>query len=209
MGFSLGILDWSICLSVLAFSILLGLFLSIRKKASVDSSHFFLADRRLTWPIVGASLFATNIGAEHLVGLSGDAYRYGLSAGAVELTTCITVGFAAAFLYPFYIRNRVFTTPEFLETRYHPAARAFFSGLMLLISITTKMAFHLYAGALVLRSLVGWQVMTVVWVMGAIAACVTIVGGFTAIAYTDSFQTGIIIFGCSLMTLVGLHKVGG
>ena len=209
MSFSLHWIDWCVCLTVLSASVLTGLYLAIRKKSSVDSSHFFLADRSLTWPLVGASLFATNIGAEHLVGLSGDSYRYGLGAGTVELTTCITVGFAAAFLYPFYIRNRVFTTPEFLETRYHPAARALFSALMLVISITTKMAFHLYAGALVLRSLVGWQVMTVVWVMGAIAACVTIIGGFTAIAYTDSFQTGIIIFGCSLMTLIGLHKVGG
>lgn len=209
MGFSLGTLDWCICLSVLAFSILLGLYLSVRKKASVDSSHFFLADRRLTWPLVGASLFATNIGAEHLVGLSGDAYRYGLSAGAVELTTCITVGFAAAFLYPFYIRNRVFTTPEFLEKRYHPAARALFSGLMLVISITTKMAFHLYAGALVLRGLTGWNVMSVVWIMGAVAAAVTIIGGFTAIAYTDSIQTGIIVLGCGIMALTGLHEVGG
>jgi SSS family solute:Na+ symporter len=209
MGFSLGTLDWWICLSVLAFSILLGLFLSLRKKASVDSSHFFLADRRLTWPIVGASLFATNIGAEHLVGLSGDAYRYGLSAGAVELTTCITVGFAAAFLYPFYIRNRVFTTPEFLEKRYHPAARVLFSGLMLVISITTKMAFHLYAGALVLRGLTHWDVMTVVWIMGALAAAVTIIGGFTAIAYTDSIQTGIIVLGCGMMALTGLHHAGG
>jgi solute:Na+ symporter, SSS family len=100
------------------------------------------------------------------VGLSGDAYRYGLSAGTVELTTCWCLGSAAVFLFPFYIRNRVFTTPEFLETRYHPAARVLFSGLMLAISITTKMAFHLYAGALVLRGLVGWDVMTVVWVMG-------------------------------------------
>src|SRR5215469_5478419 len=209
MGFSLGILDWFICLAVLGFSIALGLYLSIRKKAAVDSSHFFLADRSLTWPLVGASLFATNIGAEHLVGLSGDAYRYGLSAGTVELIACLCVGFAAAFLYPFYIRNRVFTTPEFLETRYHPAARAFFSGLMLLISITTKMAFHLYAGALVLRGLVGWDVMTVVWIMGAAAACVSIIGGFTAVAYTDSIQTGIIILGCALMLLTGLHRVGG
>ena len=209
MGFSLGTLDWWICLSVLAFSILLGLFLSLRKKASVDSSHFFLADRRLTWPLVGASLFATNIGAEHLVGLSGDAYRYGLSAGAVELTTCITVGFAAAFLYPFYIRNQVFTTPEFLEKRYHPAARVLFSGLMLVISITTKMAFHLYAGALVLQGLTHWDVMTVVWIMGAVAAAVTIIGGFTAIAYTDSIQTGIIVLGCGIMALTGLHHVGG
>src|SRR5258708_25523190 len=98
MSFSLGLVDWVICLIVLSFSILLGLYLAVRKKASVDSSHFFLADRSLSWPLVGASLFATNIGAEHLVGLSGDSYRYGLSAGTVELTTCITVGFAAAFL---------------------------------------------------------------------------------------------------------------
>lgn len=209
MSFALNWIDWCVCLTVLGASVFTGLYLAIRKRSSVDSAHFFLADRRLTWPIVGASLFATNIGAEHLVGLSGDSYRYGLAAGCVELTTCITVGFAAAFLYPFYIRNRVFTTPEFLETRYHPAARALFSGLMLLISITTKMAFHLYAGALVLRSLVGWDVMTVVWIMGAVAAIVTIIGGFTAIAYTDSFQTGIIIFGCSMMALIGLHKVGG
>ncbi len=167
MSFSLQLIDWCVCLVVLGSSIFLGLYLAIRKKSSVDSAHFFLADRSLSWPLVGASLFATNIGAEHLVGLSGDSYRYGLSAGTVELTTCICVGFAAAFLYPFYIRNRVFTTPEFLETRYHPAARILFSALMLVISITTKMAFHLYAGALVLRGLLGWDVMTVVWVMGA------------------------------------------
>jgi SSS family solute:Na+ symporter len=80
---------------------------------------------------------------------------------------------------------------------------------MLLISITTKMAFHLYAGALVLRGLTGWDVMTVVWVMGTIAAFVTIVGGFTAVAYTDSIQAAIIIGGCAIMMFTGLHRVGG
>ena len=143
MAFSLGSVDWWICVLVLGSTLFLGLFLAIRRKASANSSRFFLADRRLSWPLVGASLFATNIGAEHLVGLSGDAYRYGLSAGTVELTTCWTLGFAAFFLFPFYIRNRVFTTPEFLETRFHPITRVLFSGLMLVISITTKMAFHL------------------------------------------------------------------
>src|SRR5580704_11200707 len=209
MSFSISLIDWTICLIVLSSSILLGLYLAIRKKSSADSASFFLADRSLPWPLVGASLFATNIGAEHLVGLSGDAYRYGLSAGTVELTTCWCLGFGAALLFPFYIRNRVFTTPEFLETRYHPLARVLFSGLMLAISITTKMAFHLYAGALVLRGLVGWEVMTVVWAMGAVAACITIIGGFTAVAYTDSIQTGIIILGCTVMLFTGLHRVGG
>jgi SSS family solute:Na+ symporter len=209
MSFSLGLVDWAICLVVLSSSILLGLYLAVGKKSSADSSRFFLADRSLSWPLVGASLFATNIGAEHLVGLSGDAYRYGLSAGTVELTTFWCLGFAAMFLFPVYIRNRVFTTPEFLETRYHPAARVLFSGLMLAISITTKMAFHLYAGALVLHGLIGWNVMNVVWLMGIVAACVTIVGGFTAVAYTDSIQTGIIILGCTVMVFTGLHRVGG
>src|ERR1700687_455944 len=209
MSFSLGLVDWCVCFAVLSSSIILGLYLAVRKKSSANSARFFLADRSLPWPLVGASLFATNIGAEHLVGLSGDAYRYGLSAGTVELTTCWCLGFGAAFLFPFYIRNRVFTTPEFLETRYHPLARVLFSGLMLAISITTKMAFHLYAGALVLRGITGWNVMTVVWLIGVVAACVTIVGGFTAIAYTDSIQTGIIVLGCSLMALIGLHHVGG
>src|SRR5215469_4532528 len=209
MAFSLGLVDWWICVLLLGTTLFVGLFLAIRRKASANSSRFFLADRRLSWPLVGASLFATNIGAEHLVGLSGDSYRYGLSAGTVELTTCWTLGFAAFFLFPFYIRNRVFTTPEFLEKRYHPAARVLFSGLMLVISITTKMAFHLYAGALVLQGLTHWDVMTVVWIMGAVAAAVTIIGGFTAIAYTDSIQTGIIVLGCAIMALTALHHVGG
>src|SRR4029077_4576585 len=105
--------------------------------------------------------------------------------------------------------NRVFTTPEFLETRYHPLARVLFSGLMLAISVTTKMAFHLYAGALVLRGLVGWDVMTVVWVMGGVAACVRTMCGFTALAYTDSIQPGSIILGCTVNLLTGLHLLAG
>jgi SSS family solute:Na+ symporter len=209
MTFSLGWVDWCICGLVLGATLFVGLYLAIRRDSAANSSGFFLADRSLSWPLIGASLFATNIGAEHLVGLSGDAYRYGLSAGTVELTTCWTLGFAALFLFPCYIRHRVFTTPEFLETRFHPMARVLFSGLMLIISITTKMAFHLYAGALVLRGLVGWDVMTVVWVMGTVAALITIMGGFSAVAYTDGIQVGIIIAGSLAMLVTGLHRVGG
>ena len=96
MSFSLHWIDWCVCLVVLGFSVFLGLYLAVRRRSSLDSAHFFLADRSLSWPLVGASLFATNIGAEHLVGLSGDSYRYGLAAGTVELTTCICVVVADA-----------------------------------------------------------------------------------------------------------------
>jgi solute:Na+ symporter, SSS family len=180
-----------------------------RRSAGKNSSNFFLGGRKIKWPVIGASLFATNIGAEHLVGLSGDSYRYGLSAGSVELTTAITLGFACAILFPYYIKNKIFTIPEFLEIRYNRNARLFFSGLMLVISIMTKLAFTLFAGALVMNSLLGWSVMTTVFYTGMIVAVFTIIGGFTAVAYTDTIQTVIMIVGCSIMLFIGLDKVGG
>lgn len=209
LSLSLTAIDWTVCSVVLFGSILVGLYLALRARKEETSDSFFLAGRTLLWPVVGASLYATNISAEHLVGLSGDAYRYGLKAGTVELTTAICLGFACAVLFPYYLKNKVFTIPEFLEIRYNASARMFFSGLMLVICIMTKMAFALYAGALVIESLMGWPVMDVVWVLAGIAAVVTIVGGFAAVAYTDTIQAAIIIVGSGAMTLVGLTRVGG
>jgi len=209
MRISLSGLDWVVGIVILVGSLFLGLYFAYRAKAGKSSSNFFLGGRRITWPIVGASLFATNIGAEHLVGLSGDAYRYGLCAGTVELTTAITLGFACAVLFPYYIKNKIYTIPEFLEIRYNRTARVFFSGLMLLICIMTKMAFTLFAGALVLNSILGWDVMTTVFLIGIITAVFTIIGGFTAVAYTDSIQALIMIIGCSIMLFLGLQKIGG
>ena len=209
MSISLNLLDWAIGIFVLVGSLGVGLYMAHRRSAGKNSSNFFLGGRKITWPVIGASLFATNIGAEHLVGLSGDSYRYGLSAGSVELTTAITLGFACAILFPYYIKNKIFTIPEFLEIRYNRNARLFFSWLMLVISIMTKLAFTLFAGALVMNSLLGWSVMTTVFFTGIIVAVFTIIGGFTAIAYTDTIQTVIMIVGCSIMLFIGLDKVGG
>jgi solute:Na+ symporter, SSS family len=206
---SLSALDVVVCVVVLGGSMVVGLYLAVRARSTEGSAGFFLADRSLIWPVVGASLYATNIGAEHLVGLSGDAYRYGLKAGTVELTTAMCLGLACWLLFPAYIRNRIFTIAEFLERRYDVRARLFFSGLMLLICIMTKMAFTLFAGALVVRSLFGWDIMTVVLVLSLAAAVVTILGGFAAVAFTDTIQTGIMIVGCTLMLFFGLHQVGG
>ena len=93
-------LDWIVCILALAFNIGLGLYLGLLVKKKADSSSFFLAGRTLAWPIVGASLFSTNIGAEHMVGLSGDSYRYGIRAGTVELITVVALGITAAVLLP-------------------------------------------------------------------------------------------------------------
>ena len=209
MNISLSGLDWTVGLVVLFGSLATGLYMAYRAKAGQNSSNFFLGGRKIMWPVIGASLFATNIGAEHLVGLSGDAYRYGLSAGSVELTTGITLGFACAILFPYYLKNKIFTIPEFLEIRYNEKARTFFSGLMLVISVMTKLAFTLFAGALVLNGLMGWNIMTTIIFTGFIVAMFTIIGGFTAVAYTDTIQATIMIVGTSIMLFIGLDKVGG
>ena len=209
MNLSLSLLDWVVCFIVIVGSLGFGLLMAYKKNAGGSSANFFLGGRSIKWPLVGASLFATNIGAEHLIGLSGDAYRYGLSAGSVELTTAITLGFACSLLFPYYMKNKVFTIPEFLEIRYNRHARTLFSGLMLIISVMTKLAFTLFAGALVFNSVLGWDIMTTVFCIGMIVAVFTIIGGFTAVAYTDTLQVIIMIVGASLMLYFGLEKVGG
>ncbi|MBI4601834.1 MAG: sodium/solute symporter, partial [Planctomycetes bacterium] len=103
----------------------------------------------------------------------------------------------------------VYTIPEFLEIRYGPPARLVFSGLMVVICIMTKTAFSLFAGALVLKSLLGWDVMWTVTALGLLTAFFTMAGGFTAVAYTDSLQTAIMLVGCGAMLAFGLGEVGG
>jgi SSS family solute:Na+ symporter len=197
------------CLGALAFNVSLGLYFALRARHKADSSSFFLADRRLSWPIVGLSLFATNIGAEHMVGLSGDSYRYGLCAGTVELATAISLGFTAAILLPYYLKNKVFTIAEFLEIRFRSEARLCFSGVMLFMCIVTKMAFCMYAGALVLQAVTGWGVMQSVLIMGVTTALITMIGGFGVVAYTDAIHAPIMLIGSGMVFLIGLHKVGG
>ncbi len=209
MELSLSTADWVIGVGALVANVALGLWLALRARQSGSSDEFFLAGRRLTWPIVGASLLATNIGAEHMVGLCGDAYRYGFCAGANELTAAISLGIAAAVLIPYYLKNRVFTIPEFLELRYRKAARLFFSAMMMVICIVTKMAFCLFAGALVLQDMLGWEVMPTVAVLAAATAIITIIGGFAAVAYTDAIHAPIMIVGSAAVLFIGLHQVGG
>ena len=122
------------------------------------------------------------------MGLSAMPIDMAYARAPSSCTTAICLGFACSIMFPYYIRTKVFTIPEFLEMRYNRTARTFFSGLMLAICIMTKMAFHLYAGALVLNGLLGWRVMPVVALTGLIIAIITIKGGFTAVAYTDSIR---------------------
>jgi SSS family solute:Na+ symporter len=209
MSLSLSFPDWTVFALVLGLSLLYGLWMAYKKKATQNSSNFFLGGRSITWPIVGASLFATNIGAEHLVGLAGDSYRYGLAAGSVEIMTIIPLGIACALLYPYYMKNKIFTIPEFLELRFTKEARTVFSAYMLVISVMTKLAFTIFAGALVMNSLLGWDIMPTVIMIAIVVAVFTMIGGYTAVAYTGTIQVVIMIIAGIIMVSVGLVKVGG
>ncbi len=205
---SLTAADWMIGSAALGFTLVLGLYLAFRSHSGRDSAGFFLAGRSMRWPVIGASLFATNIGAEHLVGLSGDCYRYGLKAGAIEVSA-LCLGIGAAYIFPYYLSNQIYTIPQFLELRYGEKSRLFFAAFSIFIAIVHKLALALFAGALVLRSVLGLDVMTTVVVMGAVAAIITICGGFAAVTYTDALQSVIMILGCTVMLFIGLDQVGG
>ena len=199
--------DWIVCLAALAFNVGLGLYLGLRSKG--DSSGFFLAGRTLTWPIVGHRLFDQYRLRTYGRACSGDSCRYGLCAGTVELITVVALGITAAVLLPHYIKNKVFTIPEFLELRYRSEARMCFSGLMVFICIVTKMAFTLYAGALVMQAVTGMGIMQSVCSWEQPPRVVTIVGGFGVVAYTDAIHSPILILGSGIILFTGLHKVGG
>src|ERR1017187_3105081 len=161
-------------------------FLSRRPKSSED---YFLAGRSLSWPFIGASLFAANISAEHFVGLAGSGYSGGLAVGGYEWSAVFCLVPLITLFLPFYIRNKIFTVPEFLEQRYGTGIRLFFSGFMVILSVLTKISISLWASSLVFASLLGWNPIAVIWVVGLGTALYTMKGGLRIVVYTDRKST--------------------
>lgn len=203
---TLSSLDWTI-IGLYALVILsAGLFLA-RKAQS--SEGYFLAGRSLRWPFIGASLFAANISAEHFVGLAGSGYASGMAVGGYEWSAVFCLVPLVTIFLPFYIRNRIFTVPEFLEKRFSPGVRLFFSAFMVVLSVLTKVSISLWASSLVFSELLGWNPIAVIWVVGLVTALYTMKGGLRVVVYTDALQTVILLIAAVILTTVGLHHVGG
>lgn len=210
---ALGTLDWVII--GLYFAVVFGIALWAIKQGQKSPADYFLAGRNLGWFVIGASLFASNIGSEHLVGLAGAGADSGVAMAHYELHAwCLLV--LGWVLVPFYSRSCVFTMPEFLERRYSPAARWFLSLVSLIAYIFTKVSVALFAGGIVFKVLFPTDLFT--WVsnfwLGAILIVVftgiyTIIGGLKAVVYTDAMQTVVLILGSAVVTIIGLHKLGG
>jgi solute:Na+ symporter, SSS family len=206
-------LDWILILAY--FSLILGIAWWVIKQKSETSSEYFLAGRNLGWFVVGASIFASNIGSEHLVGLAGSGATDGVALAHYELHAwCLLVlGWVMA---PFYMRSKVFTMPEFLERRFSPTARWVLSLISLVAYVLTKVAVGIFAGGIVFSVLLpemNFMGLNSFWVGSILVILLTgaytILGGMRAVAYTEAIQTVILIFGSILVTWYGLDALGG
>ena len=198
--------DWLV-MGLYAAGILCAGFLLARKAQT--SEGYFLAGRALRWPFIGASLFAANISAEHFVGLAGSGYAGGMAVGGYEWSAVFCLVPLITLFLPFYIRNKIFTVPEFLERRFSPGVRLFFSSFMVVLSVLTKISISLWASSLVFSDLLGWPPLAVIWVIGLVTALYTMKGGLRVVVYTDALQTTILLAAAVVLTVVGLHHVGG
>jgi SSS family solute:Na+ symporter len=173
------------------------------------SEEYFLAGRQLRWPFIGASLFAANISSEHFVGLAGSGYSDGLAVGGFEWMAVYCLMPLIFLFLPFYIRNKIFTVPEFLERRFSSSVRLIFSGFMILLAVLTKLSISFWASSLVFSEMLGWNRISVIWGVGLITALYTMKGGLRMVVYTDAIQTVILIVAALILTLIGLQHVGG
>lgn len=180
---------------------------AVGKKGS--GADYFLAGRDLAWPFVGMSLFASNISAEHVIGMAGDGYRIGLVAGGYEWMGAWDLIILASLFAPLYLRSKIFTIPEFLERRFGWSMRALLSANLLLVNVLTKNAIDLWAGSLLFAVLLGWNQTWVMIAMSAFTALYTMKGGLRAVVYADMAQGSWLILSSIVLTAVGLAKVGG
>src|SRR5271156_4824212 len=189
---------------VMVFGI--GFYFSRKERTSED---YFLAGRKIGWFAIGASLFVSNISTEHFIGLAGSGATSGLAAGNFEWqASCILLLLGWVFV-PFYLRSNVFTMPEFLERRFNRNCATYLASISIIAYIFTKISVHLYAAAIVLERVVGWNQWTAAIILVIATGIYTIAGGLAAVIYTDLVQTLILLAGAIALTFIGLDKVGG
>jgi solute:Na+ symporter, SSS family len=209
--------DWLVI--AIYFSILLSVAWWVVKRGKDSAADYFLAGRNLGWWIIGASIFASNIGSEHVVGLAGAGATSGVALAHYELHAWCLLVLAWVFV-PFYMRSMVFTMPEFLERRFSPASRYVLSVVSIITFIVSKIAVGIFAGGVVFGTLlpelhitIGHTVIDSFWI-GSVLVIVltglyTALGGMRAVAYNDAVQTLVLILGSASLTFYGLAKLGG
>jgi SSS family solute:Na+ symporter len=210
-------IDWAMI--ALYFAVLAAVASWVVRRGQDTAADYFLAGRNLSWWLVGASIFASNIGSEHVVGLAGSGATDGVAMAHYELHAWCLLVLAWVFV-PFYARSMVFTMPEFLERRFSAQSRYVLSIVSLVIFVVSKMAVGIFAGGVVFGTLmpglaieVGSRAIDSFWIGSVLVILLTglytLLGGMRAVAYNDAVQVVIIILGSGLLTVFGLVELGG
>ena len=199
-------LDWIVLGIYFLILIVVAVWVALQRNKNTED--YFLAGRNVGWFVIGASIFASNIGSEHVVGLAGTGFSSGTPLAHYELHAWIVLLLGWLFL-PFYMRSGAFTMPEFLEKRFDSRSRWFLSVFSLFAYVLTKVSVTIYAGGIVVSELLNLDF----WI-GAIGIVVftgiyTIIGGLKAVVYTETLQTVVLILGSVIITYLGFQEVGG
>ena len=206
-------LDW-IVIGVFCCA-LIGIVLWVVSQKNNNSADYFLGGKDATWIAIGASIFASNIGSEHLIGLAGAGASSGMAMAHWEIQGWMILILGWVFV-PFYTRSMVYTMPEFLEKRYNKESRTILSVISLISYVLTKVAVTVYAGGLVFQQVFGikelWGI-DFFWIAAiglvVITALYTIFGGMKSVLYTSVLQTPILLLGSLIILVLGLKELGG
>jgi solute:Na+ symporter, SSS family len=203
---SLATIDVAIIAFYFVVVFAIGFYFSRKERTLED---YFLASRNVGWFAIGASLFVSNISTEHFIGLAGSGATSGLAVGHFEWLACIIVLVLGWVFVPFYLRSNVLTMPEFLERRFNRSCAVYLAGVSILAYIFTKISVHLYAAAVVLEHVAGWNPLTAATILVVVTGIYTIAGGLAAVIYTELVQTLVLLTGAVVLTFIGLNEVGG
>jgi SSS family solute:Na+ symporter len=178
-----------------------------KKKATTDTKDFFLAEGSLTWWAIGASLIASNISAEQFIGMSGEGFFAGIAVSAYEWIAAFSLMIVAVWFMPVYLKNKIFTMPQFLKTRYNESVALIMAVFWLFLYVFVNLTSILYLGAVAINGLLGGQYLHLIMIMLMLFALVITLGGMKVIGYTDVIQVAVLIIGGLATTYMALSMV--
>ncbi|MBV97720.1 Sodium/myo-inositol cotransporter, partial [Eschrichtius robustus] len=185
-------------------------FFAMWKSNRSTVSGYFLAGRSMTWVAIGASLFVSNIGSEHFIGLAGSGAASGFAVGAWEFNALLLLQLLGWVFIPIYIRSGVYTMPEYLSKRFGGhRIQVYFAALSLILYIFTKLSVDLYSGALFIQESLGWNLYVSVILLIGMTALLTVTGGLVAVIYTDTLQALLMIVGALTLMIISMMEIGG
>lgn len=177
-----------------------------KKKLVTDSKDFFLAEGSLTWWAIGASLIASNISAEQFIGMSGSGFKMGLAISTYEWMAAVTLIIVAVFFIPVYLKNKIYTMPQFLNQRYNSTVAMIMAVFWLLLYIVVNLMSILYLGALAISGITGFDIYLCIFLLAIFAILITL-GGMKVIGYTDVIQVFFLVLGGLVATYIALNLV--